>query len=76
MNTHGSAVPGDADGDGDADLADFALFTDCLAGPGVSPAPTASGMTVTDCLYTFDRDGDEDVDLTDLSALLDSLALD
>ncbi len=66
-----SAVPGDADDDGDADLIDFALLTDCLAGPDTPPAPTAVGMTPADCVQVFDRDNDDDVDLDDLSSLLD-----
>ena len=67
-----SAVPGDADDDGDADLIDFALLTDCLTGPGTPPAPTATGITSAECVQVFDRDTDEDVDMDDLSSLLGS----
>jgi hypothetical protein len=69
-----SAVPGDADDDGDVDLDDFAIFTDCLAGPHVSPQPTRVGVDARDCLWYFDRDADEDVDLADFSSLLGSFA--
>jgi hypothetical protein len=71
-----SAVPADADNDGDADLADFEVFTDCLAGPDALPAPVASGLSASDCLHYFDRDDDDDVDLDDLSLLLGVFALD
>ncbi len=65
-----SAVPGDADDDGDADLDDFAVLMSCLAGPEGSSTPTTPGITAADCLRTFDRDDDGDVDLGDLSSLL------
>jgi hypothetical protein len=65
-----SAVPGDADDDGDADLNDFAVLTDCLAGPAALPTPSRSGVSREECLRVFDRDADEDVDVADLSALL------
>jgi len=66
-----STYPGDADNDGDADLADFSVLTDCLGGPGTLPAPTRSGMAISDCLRVFDRDTDSDVDLSDLASFLD-----
>ncbi len=69
-----SAVPGDADDDGDVDLDDFAIFTDCLAGPHISPEPTRVGLDARDCLWYFDRDADQDVDLADFSSLLGSFA--
>lgn len=69
-----SAVPGDADDDGDVDLNDFAIFTDCLAGPNISPQPTRAGVDATDCLWYFDRDADEDVDLADFSSFQSSFA--
>ncbi len=47
----------DADGDDDADLADFALFQECYTGSG----PTTLGWP---CLV-FDSDDDEDVDRID-----------
>ena len=65
-----SAVPGDADDDGDADLNDFAVFTDCLAGPATLPTPSRSGLSREECLRVFDHDVDEDVDAADLSTLL------
>lgn len=67
-----SAVRGDADDDGDADLDDFAIFTDCLTGPDTPPMPTGSDITVAGCLSVFDRDTDGDVDLDDLSGVLSS----
>ncbi len=71
-----SAVPGDVSGDGKTDLADFAIFTDCMCAPGAEPTPTTPGITAADCLYAFDHDGDDDVNLDDLSALLGLLAYD
>jgi len=69
-----SALPGDADDDGNVDLDDFAIFTDCLAGPKISPEPTRAGVSARDCLWYFDRDADEDVDLEDFSSFLGSFA--
>jgi hypothetical protein len=65
-----SAVPGDVDDDGDADQDDFAVLVDCLAGPGVPPAPTTPTAMGMDCLAAFDRDDDADVDLRDVHSLL------
>lgn len=70
--TIGSATRGDADGDGDADLHDFAILADCLAGPDTPPSPVIPNITAKDCLWAFDRDTDADVDLDDLSGLLGS----
>jgi hypothetical protein len=53
-------VTGDADGDGDVDLADFAAFADYLLGPSAEP-PLAGWQF-------FDVDTDGDVDLRDLAA--------
>lgn len=53
----GAAVPGDADQDGDVDLADFLAFQRCFSGPGL-PLP--------DACEPFDGDTDGDVDLADL----------
>lgn len=53
-----TTTAGDADGDDDADLLDFARLYGCLQGPNVAP-PELS------CL-AFDEDGDGDVDLGDL----------
>jgi hypothetical protein len=56
--------PGDADCDGDTDLADFVAFADCLSGPDgvVNPTPPLSPQA---CLDAFDTDADLDVDLYD-----------
>lgn len=49
----------DFDRDGDVDLEDFTIFTDCIAGPAVPPAETCpAGVDA-------DLDGDDDVDLID-----------
>lgn len=56
---------GDADGDGDADLFDFARFLDCVSGPG--------GAHSGEC-EVFDADGDGDVDLGDFGHLQTNLA--
>jgi len=53
-------VTGDADGDGDVDLADFALLWSCLTGPDCGPV--GSGCEA------FDLDWDGDVDLKDAAA--------
>ncbi len=57
-------LPHDADGDGDVDLDDYAMFLDCLMGPEAAPAPVL-GLTAQDCLDVFDADADGDVDLAD-----------
>ncbi len=57
-----TAAAGDADGDFDTDLADYAAYQRCFGGEGIDP-PEA------DCLV-FDFDEDDDVDLDDLPALL------
>ncbi len=48
---------GDLDGSGTVDLADYALFVDCVSGPGGAPAPPGCGLV--------DFDGDMDVDVRD-----------
>jgi hypothetical protein len=53
-----SSVPGDCDGDGDIDLADYLCFAACFEGPETSVSP--------DC-GDFDYDQDTDVDLFDLA---------
>ena len=57
--------PGDLDGDGDIDLDDAAVFTDCMAGPDASPKPASEGVGQDHCLVAFDFDEDSDVDLED-----------
>ena len=52
-------VTGDADGDGDVDRTDFAVFLDYLEGPSVEPQ--LGGWQF------FDVDTDDDVDLRDLA---------
>ena len=49
-------VPGDLDGDGDVDLADFVLFADCLNGPG---AAYPVGCDAADLASPADGDVDE-----------------
>ncbi|UCE58725.1 MAG: hypothetical protein JSU63_14930 [Phycisphaerales bacterium] len=63
---------GDADGDGEIDLHDFALFFDCMAGPENLPNP-ASNATIGTCQESFDFDNDTDVDARDLSRWLGSV---
>jgi hypothetical protein len=53
-------MPGDANGDGDVDLADFVSVTDSLLGPFDNP--TQSGWQF------FDVDSDSDIDLRDLAS--------
>lgn len=52
-----AAVPGDLDGDGDVDLADYLALLPCVSGPG---QPVATGCE------DADLDGDGDSDLADL----------
>jgi len=61
-----SFAAGDADADGDVDLADYAVFADCLAGSDATPAPTPP-TTAAECLSAFDFDADLDVDLADFA---------
>ncbi|HEY3243254.1 MAG TPA: choice-of-anchor B family protein, partial [Phycisphaerae bacterium] len=64
-----TCIPGDLDGDGHINLADFAGFAECMAGPNAAPSPTQP-PTPGECLDVFDSDADVDVDLFDLSELL------
>jgi len=52
-------APGDTDGDGDADLADFAALQNCFG------EPTALGVCAS-----LDRDGDAEITDTDFAAFL------
>ncbi len=54
------SVPMDIDGDGDVDLSDYALFTECLANP--------AGTPLTGYCTRADADNDADVDLADFAA--------
>ncbi len=51
-------VKGDLDNDGDVDTVDYAMWEDCVEGPGVSVLPAC---TIADC------DNDGDVDLADFA---------
>jgi outer membrane protein assembly factor BamB len=53
---------GDLDCDGDVDLADHTLFTECLAGPNVLIPPPGCAPAVFE---DADLTGDDDVDITD-----------
>ena len=57
-------LPGDFDLDCHTNLADHAVFTDCLNGPNTPPDPTPP-ITVQQCLDAFDFDEDLDVDIAD-----------
>jgi len=48
------------------DVDDYAVFADCLGGPGAAPAPTPP-ITVNECLGAFDFEADGDVDLIDFA---------
>ena len=58
MDTSGGlALPGDLNGDGSVDLADFGLFRGCMNGPNRPPAAVGCAGA--------DMDGDGDVDMGD-----------
>jgi DNA-binding beta-propeller fold protein YncE len=59
---------GDANGDADVDLDDYAAFFDCAAGADQEPTPS-SPECASACLSAFDLDGDNDVDLIDFALL-------
>ncbi len=52
------------------DLDDYAMFADCMSGPGVAPVPTPP-TTPDECLWAFDADDDNDVDSSDGAAFID-----
>jgi beta-glucanase (GH16 family) len=60
----------DLDLDGDIDLADHALFSDCFAGPNVTTPPAGCSAQQ---FGNADADGDNDVDLHDAAALTRAL---
>lgn len=55
-------IPGDFNDDGEVDLADHAVFCNCLNGPEVSTPP---GGCTADEFGRCDMEGDSDVDLLD-----------
>jgi hypothetical protein len=55
-------APGDANRDGQVDLEDHAVFTQCLSGPDTVPPEEAPN-----CLGVFDFDEDQDVDFEDFA---------
>ena len=57
---------GDFDGDGFDELDGFEAFSDCMAGPGNTPAPTSSHCAEA-CRRAFDFDSNDDVDLGDFA---------
>lgn len=64
-----STTPGDFDGDGDLDGADFLVFTQCLAGPLADPPADGAPPSASACLSAFDFDGNTRVDLIDFGGL-------
>jgi uncharacterized membrane protein len=56
---------GDLNTDGDADLDDYAAFSDCLGGPGQAPNPSAEDLNEQICLQAFDFDCNDRLDLID-----------
>jgi hypothetical protein len=66
MLVEAASVPGDLDGDGDADVRDHTVFATCLNGPGVATPPS----TCTQEQFNLcDLDTDSDVDLSDFRVL-------
>lgn len=59
----------DYDGDEDVDARDLVLFDRCFDGPEATPTPPWAGITVHNCLATFDSDEDADVDLADFAGM-------
>jgi polyhydroxybutyrate depolymerase len=57
-------LTGELDGDGDVDLADFAVFAACFTGEGITVPP--AGCT-TQQFHRADTQGDNDVDLADFT---------
>ena len=57
---------GDIDCDGDVDLDDYAIFAECMAGPGMFPVPIPP-TSPYECLDAFDIDADDDVDMRDFA---------
>jgi hypothetical protein len=66
--TCATGTPGDADLDGDVDLADHAALAGCLTGPQNTDRPTGCPP----CAYArLDADGDDDIDLRDFAELME-----
>ncbi|MFQ5413268.1 MAG: alpha/beta hydrolase family esterase [Phycisphaerae bacterium] len=59
-------LPGDVEGDGDVDLADFGVYARCMGGPDTVTPP--AGCDAVD-FASADLDGDADVDLDDFAVL-------
>lgn len=64
-------APGDLDGDGDVDLADFALFAACLGGPDATEPPAECDPAD---FTNADLENDSDVDLADFAAFQQAFA--
>ncbi|MBN1490682.1 MAG: hypothetical protein JXA69_12255 [Phycisphaerae bacterium] len=56
----------DTDGDGDVDLVDFGVFSQCFNGPNRAYGVSFPADLLAKC-GCIDQDGDDDVDLTDFS---------
>ena len=60
-------VPGDVNSDGEVDIADYAVFATCLAGPEVCSPPAGECSQEQFDLFDADLDPDGDVDLEDFA---------
>jgi|CXWL01.1.fsa_nt_gi hypothetical protein len=61
-----TTLPGDANHNRHVELADYASFENCMAGPLVAPDPDPP-QTSQSCLEEFDQAGANDVDLLDFA---------
>ena len=64
-------VADDSDFDGDVDLNDLTVFSECFFGPDVIPAPSPP-PTALECLYAFDTEPDSDIDVKDFAGFMTS----